>query len=118
MHIDSDVLRSYIKEIRRTLKPGGRTFCHYGAFYRDPMGTYRDHPGWRNFMSRELFEHWLAKEGRRVLRSAYVQSVSVLTEGRNQADSLTYFELPSNAAPEGDFLSFEERAGGWRGFVA
>lgn len=109
VHFDSDIIRSYIKEIRRILVPGGRAFCHYSGFDQNPTGTYRDHPGWRNFMSRELFEHWLSKEGFRILKSAYIQGVSVLTEDRTQSDNVTYFELPLDAEPGGEFLSSEER---------
>jgi ubiquinone/menaquinone biosynthesis C-methylase UbiE len=63
VHFDSDVVRAYLSEFNRILSPGGRCFCHYSNFSRDPTGSYRDHPGWRNFMSRELFEHYAWKEG-------------------------------------------------------
>lgn len=110
VHFDSDIVRSYIREIRRILKPGGRSFCHYSAFEGNPTGTYRDHPGWRNFMSQALFEHWLAKEGFRVLRSTYVRGVLIPADSPDDADSLTYFELPEDAPPAAPFESIADIA--------
>jgi SAM-dependent methyltransferase len=63
VHFDSDVVRAYLREFARVLRPGGKAFCHYSNYGGNPTGSYRDHPGWRNFMTRELFEHYAAKEG-------------------------------------------------------
>lgn len=63
VHFDSDVVRAYLREFHRVLEPGGKGFCHYSNYTGNPTGSYRDHPGWRNFMSVPLFEHYLAKEG-------------------------------------------------------
>lgn len=101
VHFDSDVVRAYIREIRRVLRPGGRGFCHVSTFDGNPTGTYRDHPGWRNFMSRALFEHWLAKEGLRPLKTVYVLGVQQITENPEGADCVCYFELPADA-PAGE----------------
>ena len=95
VHFDSDVVRSYIREFRRVMKPGARGFCHYSAYDGNPTGSYRDHPGWRNFMSRALFEHWLAKEGFAIRSSVYVRAQQAIVETADEADVFTYFELPS-----------------------
>jgi len=63
VHFDSDVVRAYLREFARILHPGGRALCHYSNYSAEPTGSYRTHPGWRNFMSRELFEHYAWKEG-------------------------------------------------------
>jgi len=101
VHFDSDVVRAYIKEFRRKMKPGARAFIHYSTFDKNPTGTYRDHPGWRNFMNPALFHHWLAKEGFRILRSDYLAGVGQLTSNPENGDlitdAITYFELPSDA---------------------
>jgi len=95
VHFDSDIVRAYIREAARTLRPGGRGFVHYSNNTSNPTGSYREHRGWRNFMSRELFEHWLAKEGLAVIRSDYLAGVGALVpKGTEDADCLTMFEKP------------------------
>ncbi len=90
VHFDSDVVRAYLKEFCRVLKPGGLGFCHYSNYTGNPTGSYRDHPAWRNFMSRELFEHFAAKEGLASLRS------ELFDWGRDGtfSDALTLFRRP------------------------
>lgn len=63
VHFDSDVVRSYLAETRRVLRPGGMGFFHHSNYTLGPAGDYHDNPGWRNFMSAPLFEHYAAKEG-------------------------------------------------------
>jgi SAM-dependent methyltransferase len=95
VHFDSDVVRNYIHEFRRIMRPGARGFCHYSNYTGNPTGSYRDHPGWRNFMSRALFEHWIAKAGFRVLKSHYLRgTIQVSTDDKPDADAITLFELP------------------------
>ena len=72
VHFDSDTVRAYLKEFRRILKPGGRGLCHHSNFTGRPVGDYHESPHTRNFMSRELFEHYCDKEGLRVVRSRLV----------------------------------------------
>lgn len=69
VHFDSDVVRAYLRECRRVLQLGGHGFIHYSNVTSNPTGSYRDHPGWRNFMSIDLFEHYAAKEGLTPIRS-------------------------------------------------
>jgi ubiquinone/menaquinone biosynthesis C-methylase UbiE len=108
VHFDSDIIRAYVKEFRRVMRPGARGFCHYSNNYHNPTGSYVDHPGWRNFMSRQLFEHWLTKQGFRVLKSRYLKGVLDTIEREDgECDAMTLFELPVNAEPMGDFLAWE-----------
>ena len=97
VHFDSDVVRSYVREFRRVMKPGARAFVHFSANDKNPTGSYRDHPGWRNFMSPALFHHWLAKEGFSILRTEYLARTIELSDNPENADALAYFELPSDA---------------------
>jgi ubiquinone/menaquinone biosynthesis C-methylase UbiE len=90
VHFDSDVVRAYLAEFKRVLRPGGRGFCHYSNYSGNPTGSYREHPGWRNFMSKELFEHYAAKEGLVPLRSELV----AWSDG-SYTDAMTLFERPS-----------------------
>ena len=68
VHFDSDIVRSYIKEFSRILIPGGRAFAHHSNYTDNPGGDLHDNPGWRNFMSQELFAHYAHKEGLSVIR--------------------------------------------------
>ena len=60
VHFDSDVVRSYLKDTRRVLKPGGRAFYHHSNYTGGH--DWRTNPGGRNFMSTELFAHYAHKE--------------------------------------------------------
>lgn len=85
VHFDSDVVRAYLDEFERVLRPGGRCFCHYSNYTGDPTGSYRDHPGWRNFMSQPLFEHYASKEGLNPVISQLI---------RDDGDAVTLLEKP------------------------
>jgi ubiquinone/menaquinone biosynthesis C-methylase UbiE len=67
VHFDSDVVREYLKEIRRVLEPGGSGFLHHSNYTGDPAGQFTKAPHWRNFMSKELFAHYCIKCGLKVV---------------------------------------------------
>ena len=90
VHFDSDVVRAYLREFHRVLRSGGRCFCHYSNYTGNPTGSYRDHPGARNFMSRELFEHYAWKEGLKPIVSQLV----VWTQDEGGVDAITLLEKP------------------------
>jgi SAM-dependent methyltransferase len=98
VHFDSDVVRAYPGEIARVLRPGGCALCHYSNYMGNPTGSYRDHPGWRNFMGIELFEHYAAKEGlgplvSKPLRWTLRQMLHVV----RASDALTLLQKPAVA---------------------
>lgn len=66
VHFDSDVIRSYIREFRRILTPGGMCFLHHSNYTGGH--DWRTNPASRNFMSKELFAHYAMKENMEVLR--------------------------------------------------
>ena len=72
VHFDSDVVRAYLREFYRVLRPGGLGFCHHSNYTRNPGGNVHDNPGWRNFMSEALFAHGCAKEKLRVIKSRVI----------------------------------------------
>lgn len=95
VHFDSDVVRSYIKEFSRVLKPGGRGFCHHSNYDKSPGGWFQYNPHARNFMTANLFAHYCAKEGLKVLQS------QVISWGRGDnlvkdMDAITLFEKPAS----------------------
>jgi ubiquinone/menaquinone biosynthesis C-methylase UbiE len=91
VHFDSDVVRQYLREFSRVLKPGGTGFCHYSNYSADPTGSYRNHPAWRNFMSIQLFEHYAAKEGLESLHSAPLMWRTAPDRAAEPLDGLTLF---------------------------
>lgn len=68
VHFDSDVVRDYLREGRRVLRPGGHAFLHHSNTMAHPGGDFAAEAHWRNFMSRELLAHYALKEGLEVLR--------------------------------------------------
>jgi SAM-dependent methyltransferase len=87
VHFDSDVVRHYLAEFRRILKLGGRGFCHHSNSMKNPGADVHTNPGWRNFMSQQLFAHYCAKEGLTLLRQKVLD-----WGGRPESDCLTLFE--------------------------
>ena len=94
VHFDSDVVRFYLREFNRVLKRGGQGFCHYSNYSGNPTGSYRDHPGWRNFMSIPLFEHYATKEGLETIRSVPIRWQMLPDRSREALDGLTLFRNP------------------------
>jgi ubiquinone/menaquinone biosynthesis C-methylase UbiE len=72
VHFDSDVVRAYLREIHRVLKPGGHAFCHHSNYQGSPEGDFTEHEHYRNFMSKALFAHYSAKEGLEVVRQQVI----------------------------------------------
>jgi SAM-dependent methyltransferase len=68
VHFDSDVVRAYLREARRALRPGGHAFLHHSNTVAHPGGDFRAQRHWRNFMSKELLAHYALKEGLEVVR--------------------------------------------------
>lgn len=54
VHMDRDVILGYLKEIRRVLKPGGRTILHHGDIGKLEGHVQSEHQGWRSGMNEQL----------------------------------------------------------------
>jgi ubiquinone/menaquinone biosynthesis C-methylase UbiE len=72
VHFDSDIVRAYLEEFARILINRGQAFVHHSNHTSNPGGDPHNNPGWRNFMSRELFAHYAYKEGLLVIRQETV----------------------------------------------
>ncbi|MCC1482863.1 class I SAM-dependent methyltransferase [Roseibaca sp. Y0-43] len=68
IHFDSDVVRAYLKEFARVLRPGGHAFLHHSNLTRNPGGDFQRNVHARNFMSIPMFSHYAQKEGLQVLK--------------------------------------------------
>ena len=97
VHFAPEVVRSYLRECRRVLVPGGHGFCHHSNYTGNPDGDFRASPHWRNHMSRELFARYCGEAGLDVVRS------DVIDWGQPPdfyagLDCLTVFRKPVPAA--------------------
>lgn len=75
VHFESDIVRRYLKEFRRVLRPGGRAFCHHSNYTGKPGGFLRGGnlgPSRRNFMSKSLYAHYAILEGLEVVRQQVI----------------------------------------------
>jgi SAM-dependent methyltransferase len=70
IHFDSDVVRSYLRDARRVLRPGGRGFFHHSNITVGPK--WKTNLANRNFMSADLFAHYATKEGHSVTRQKVI----------------------------------------------
>ena len=71
VHFDSDVIRAYLRDFRRVLKPGGRCFLHHSNLTERPGGGLVL-PHSRNFMSKALCAHYSLKSGLQVLEQRVI----------------------------------------------
>lgn len=107
VHFDSDVVRAYLKEFQRVLKPGGYGFCHYSNYTEKPTSNFRETTHWRNFMSRELFEHYAWKEGLLPIKSELQD-----WHGSGQSvDCATLFQKPFEPVNNHDHSENEDTSG-------
>jgi ubiquinone/menaquinone biosynthesis C-methylase UbiE len=64
VHFDSDVVRAYLAEFARVVRPGGKIFCHHSNYTGDPRGRSSQTHRLAQFrVSKELFAHCARKEG-------------------------------------------------------
>jgi ubiquinone/menaquinone biosynthesis C-methylase UbiE len=95
VHFYPDVVFAYQREFSRVMIAGAHGFVHYSNNHRDPKANYRDHPGWRNYMSARLFEDGLRREGLEPLKTIYIKHTSVIiSEDDGDCDAITLFRKP------------------------
>jgi SAM-dependent methyltransferase len=87
VHFDSDVVRAYLAEARRVLRPGGRAFLHHSNYQAGH--DWRAAPHSRAFMSRALLRHYALKEGLEVVRQRVID-----WGGVERLDCLTLLAKP------------------------
>jgi SAM-dependent methyltransferase len=63
VHFEPDVMASYLSDIIRVLKPGGRALLHHSAYSANPGAHYSANPHYRNYMTPDLFKHFALRAG-------------------------------------------------------
>jgi SAM-dependent methyltransferase len=69
VHFHSEVVLSYLKDASRILKKGGRAVFHHSNYSSNPGGSFGTNPCARAFMSLDLFHHYAAHAGLRVIEA-------------------------------------------------
>lgn len=86
VHFHSDVVRSYLSEFKRILKPGGHAFLHHSNSTANPGGlVVQRHIQGRNFMSASMFAHYCILEGLEVVSQQIID-----WGGSKELDCLSY----------------------------
>ncbi len=67
VHFELECIASYLGEIARLLRPGGRALLHHSNYTANPGGTIQENPSWRNFMSLDIMAHLASRRGLHVV---------------------------------------------------
>ena len=68
VHFDLDIIRNYLKEFYRVMNKDSYAFIHHSNFTRNYRENFQQNPHARNFMSKELFAHYVNKEHLEIVR--------------------------------------------------
>jgi len=91
VHFHSDVVRSYLREFKRILRPGGRAFLHHSNSNANPGGLdIGKHVQGRNFMTKDIFIHYSVLEGFEIISSKLLD-----WGGAKDLDCITYLQSAS-----------------------
>jgi ubiquinone/menaquinone biosynthesis C-methylase UbiE len=86
VHFEKETIEAYLKAAFRILKPGGKCLLHYSNYNLNPDGAFSDNPGWRNYMTQEIFTKYAVDAGFRVIESI------VFTFTSPDSDAITLLE--------------------------
>ena len=67
VHFEKGVIRRYVKEFARVLKPNGQGFVHHSNLGRSASADIIRNPGRRSNMSKELFRSYCRESGLEVI---------------------------------------------------
>lgn len=90
VHFESEVVRNYLKEVFRVLKPGGKAFIHHSNYSANPTGSVYENPGRRNYMTQDLFAHYAYHAKLKVLSSEAID----WTKDVELSDCITLLHKP------------------------
>lgn len=72
VHFEPEVVRAYMPEFYRVLRPGGYGFCHHSNYTGNPGGNFLESPHLRNYMSKELFADYCREAGLEVVEARVI----------------------------------------------
>jgi SAM-dependent methyltransferase len=85
VHFEKSIVRDYIREFSRVLKPGGYGFVHHSNLGSAAHANAMDNPSWRSNMSKELFVQYGRECGLEIVRQTALPWETVV-------DCLTVFK--------------------------
>lgn len=88
VHFELECIASYLGEISRLLRPGGRALLHHSNYTANPGGTIQENPSWRNFMSLDILAHLASR------RDLHVLVQQPVNWQLRASDGLTLLEKP------------------------
>ena len=68
VHFDKTVIRDYVKEFARVMRPGATGFIHHSDLGDSARADIHVNPHWRSNMSKELFAEYCLANGLEVVR--------------------------------------------------
>lgn len=87
VHFEPEVVRNYLLDMHRALKPGGRAFLHHSNYTggRD----WKTNPNSRNYMSLEIMRQFATEAGLEIVRQKAIDWST-----NKELDGLTLIEKP------------------------
>ncbi|MBB4184213.1 ubiquinone/menaquinone biosynthesis C-methylase UbiE [Sinorhizobium terangae] len=72
VHFELFDIFEYLKEARRTLKPGGYALFHHSNYTGGPENDYNKNPHWRNFMSASIMRYLASRAELEVIQQKVI----------------------------------------------
>ena len=69
VHFEKEAVESYVRDSFPLLQPGGYALFHHSNFSSNPGGKFTDNPGWRNYMTQDLFKGYATTAGYEIVGS-------------------------------------------------
>jgi SAM-dependent methyltransferase len=89
VHMHSNVIEEYVKEIFRVLKPGGQSFIHHSWLYGGSEYSFNNSGGRAN-MSPEQFKEFVENNNMKIISQTPIQFKPL--HGWNGMDTISIFE--------------------------
>lgn len=90
VHFQPDVVKSYLKDTFRVLKPGGRALYHHSNYLAPLDQPYGKNPHARNHMTKDLFFYFSALAGLEIVDSRMIK-----WGGIDNLDCITMVQRPA-----------------------